>query len=227
MCVANYDLGQTNTLSQHSFEIEWPLLDTAPGGKGDADPALCINQLLNSTVFGIVADAPIPLDNLLSTVAAPTTGDAAFETYCKAMGFGLSPLLDGQEPCLDILTRWTMIFNSALVWTGYSLFFRPYGADAITANGVTYTPDTAIMFALGDDDFIRGDGEDPIIIRRKSPADCFNFIPLEIRNRRTNIISSRPAFRIKASPINMASRNSPRSRHMRSVSRRSAPFPRR
>jgi hypothetical protein len=56
------------------------------------------------------------------------------------MGFGFSPLLDSQEPGLDILKRWTMIFNTALVWTGYSLFFSPYGAETVTANGVTYRP---------------------------------------------------------------------------------------
>jgi hypothetical protein len=183
MAVPNYDLGQTNTLGQHSFEVQWPLAGTAPGSAGDADCGLCVDLFLNSPIYGALPDGSIDADSLLSTGAAPTTGDAAYQTYCTAMGFGMSPLLDSQEPAIDILKRWTKIFNSALIWTGYSIFFMPYGPDEITANGVTYLPDFTSQFALGDADFLREDGEDPIKCRRKSPADCMNFVPLEIRNR--------------------------------------------
>jgi hypothetical protein len=127
------------------------LLDnTAPGGTGDADPAQCVDLFLNSSVYGALAGYPMIVDNLFSTGAAPTTGDAAFQTYCQAMGFGMSPLLDSQEAGTDTLDRWATIFNTDLAWTGYSLAFVCRGAEAITANGVVYLPDNTLEFALTD-----------------------------------------------------------------------------
>jgi hypothetical protein len=182
--VANYDLGGSNTLAQHSFELEWPLLNTAPGGVGDADPAQCVDKLLNSNLFGaLLGQPPIPMELLFSTGAATTTGDAAFQTYCKAMGIGFSPLLDSQEACNGVLERWAMLANTALCWTGYSLRFLPYGSETVTANGVTYLPDTTAKFTFAEDDFLFNGTDDPIIVRRKAPADSFNAVSLEITNR--------------------------------------------
>jgi hypothetical protein len=188
MCVPNLDLGDSNTLPQFSFEVKWPLLDTAPGGKGDADPAQCIDTLLNSNLYGAIKGYQMQLDGLLSTGAATTTGDAAYQTYCKAMGFGMSPLLDSQEQGTQILLRWATIFNTALCWTGYSLAFSPYGPDTVTGNGVTYLPDNTIEFVLTDDngDFIYSDGADPVRLVRKRQSDLPNYGYLEVLNRSNN-----------------------------------------
>lgn len=184
MAAANYDLGQSNALPQHSFELKLPLWNTATIATGDADAALCIDSFLNSTIYGALVGGPIDTTSLMSGALATTTGDAAFQTYCRAMGFGMSPLLESQELALEILNRWTMIFNTDLVWTGYSIYFLPRGSETVAANGVTYLPDTAIQFALSDDDFLGASGgDDPILLRRKSPMDVFNSIKLEIRNR--------------------------------------------
>ena len=182
MCASNYDLGQSNSLPQHSFELKLPLWNTALPATGDADAAQCIDSFLNSSIYGALIGGNVDTTSLMSSAAASTTGDAAFQTYCRAMGFGISPLLESQEQALAILDRWTYILNTDMVWTGYSLFFLPRGSETITNNGVTYLPDTAIAFALTDDDFIPG-GSDPVILRRKSPMDVFNSIKLEIRNR--------------------------------------------
>jgi hypothetical protein len=122
---------------------------------------------------------------LFSTGAATTTGDAAFQTYCKAMGFGMSPLLDSQEQCSRSSIAGRRSSTPRSCWTGYSLLFAPYGADTVTGNGVTYLPDNTLEFALTDDngDFIYEDGEDPVKLRRKRQSSCPNFGPLEIRNR--------------------------------------------
>lgn len=184
--VANLDLGQSNAFPQNSFENQWPLDNTAPGGVGDADPAQCIDQLLNSNLFGaLLGGTTMQLDMLFSTGAAPTTGDAAFQTYCKAMGFGFSPLQDSQEQCLTILDRWTQTFNTDMCWTGYSLFFQPRSEDTVTGNGVTYLPDNTLEFELSDTngDFIYAEGEQPIFFTRKSPKDCPNFVPIEVKDR--------------------------------------------
>lgn len=200
LCVSNFNLGDSNSLPQFSFEVSWPLVNTAPGGNGDADPAQCIDQLLNSSIFGILGGNSLPLDGLFSTSAAPTTGDAAYQTYCQAMGFGMSPLLDSQENCLSVLDRWTQIFNTRLNWTGYSLLFEPYSADTITGNGVTYLPDTTIEFSLGDDDFMRQSNGDPLFTRRQRQSAFPNAGSLEIRNR-GNEYNTEPAPWQEQGPI--------------------------
>lgn len=187
LAVANYDLGQSNSLPQHSFEVEGPLTDTQVDGDGDADPALCVNELLNNDLYGAVGGSvnTITLSNLMSTVDAPTTGDMAFQTYCQAMGFGISPTLSSQGVCKETLERWTDLCNTALVWTGFSLKFIPRASDTITAHGVTYLPDVPICYVLNDDDYTRsGEGtEDPIKFDRVDPADAKNSVTLDIRNR--------------------------------------------
>jgi hypothetical protein len=195
--VPNYDLGQSNTLPQHSFEVQWPLLDTAPGGVGDADPAQCVDYLLNSTIYGALGGNPMR-STICSRPAPHRPPATRLADLLPAMGFGMSPLLDSQEPCLQILDRWTTIFNTDLCWTGYSLYFDPLGPDTVTANGVTYLPDNTLEFALTDDDFMRADGDDPVILRRTRQSDAGNG---SSRSRsaigRTNIMSSRPANRTR------------------------------
>lgn len=185
---ANYDLGQTNALGQHSFEIQGPLYNTQVGGSGDADPAQCVDKLINNPIYGAVGgavntDNQVPLVNLLSTGAAPTTGDSAFQTYCRAMGFGLSPSLISQEPANTIIERWADLCNTAMVWTGSAIKFIPRGTETKTGNGVTYLPDVTVRYSLTDRDFIRSEGEDPITFDRIDPADAYNMVTLNIRNR--------------------------------------------
>jgi hypothetical protein len=194
MCVPNLDLGGSNTLPQFSFETKWPLYNTAPGGKGDADPAQCIDSFLNSNLYGALIGFPMQVDLLFSTGAAPTTGDNAFQTYCKALGFGFSPLQDSQETAKDILTRWTTIFNADLGWTGYSMSILCRGADTVTGNGVTYLPDNTLEFALTDanGDFIYSSGQDPVRLQRARRSTLPNYGYLEITNRE-NDYNTEPA----------------------------------
>lgn len=185
---ANYDMGTSNAFGQHSFEVQGILYNTQSGGAGDADPAQCVDELINNPIFGAVGGAAnavnvVPLVNLLSTGAAPTTGDDAFQTYCRAIGFGLSPALISQEPAREIVQRWADLCNTAMVWTGSSVKFIPRGTETITANGVTYLPDLTVRYSLSDRDFIRVDGQDPITFDRVDPADAHNMVTLNIRNR--------------------------------------------
>lgn len=185
LAVANYDLGQTNTLGQHSFEVEAILYNTSVGGTvQDADPALVIEDFLSDPTHGVGFDMDtIDSDSLFSGPLATTTGDSSFQTYCRAMGFGLSPAMQSQQRSGEIIDRWTMLCNTAIVWTGYSLKFHPYGPDAITAHGVTYLPDFPVRYQLNDDDYQERGDEDPITFNRSDPADAFNSLSLVIANR--------------------------------------------
>lgn len=191
--VANYDLAQSNVFPQHSFLMRRPLYNTAPGGVGDADVALVIDDFLNSTKNGVlIGEGALDTASLMSGADATTTGDNAFQTYCTAMGFGFSPELEDQESALDIMDRWTAIFNTGIIWTGYSLKFLPYGPDTITANGVTYLPNFVSRYTLTDDDYIFAEGTDPVTPSRMSPQDVKNSLNMEIKNR-NNEYNTEPA----------------------------------
>lgn len=180
--IANYDLGQLNTIGQHSFEVQALRWNTGVGGTVlDADPALIVEDFLTNDSFGVGFDMSI-WENLYSTADATTTGDSTFQTYCRAIGFALSPCLVSQEAASDTLSRWAQLCNTAIVWTGYCLKMHPYGPDTITAHGVTYLPDFPVRYTLTDKDFIY-DGSDPFKFDRVDPADAYNSLSMIIANR--------------------------------------------
>lgn len=206
--VSNYNLGDNNTLDQFSFEVCGLLYNTAPwaqqtGGSitsdgegntiptytwtagGDADCALCVQLYINSPLFGVVGGSQneITLDNLLSTTAAATTGDSAYQTWCQAAGLGFSPVLTEQEPGTETLQRWMDLTNTALVWTGYSLKFIPYSTDTITGNGVTYLPNSSVVYSLTKNDYMVDGDNPPVKLNRVDPADAYNSVTITIKNR--------------------------------------------
>lgn len=184
LAVANYDLGQGNSLPQHSFEIEWPLVDTQVNGNGDADPALIIEEFLTNASFGVGFDFSVfDQDTVFSGPDAETTGDNAYQTYCRVMGFGLSPVMSSQQAAKEYFERWAKLTNTAIVWNGYQLKLRPYGSEVVEANGVRYNPDFTVRYVLSDDDFLRQDGQDPIAFDRVDPADAKNGYTITISNR--------------------------------------------
>jgi len=183
--VANYDLGSSNALSQHSFEIQGQLWNTASWtGGNDADIALGIEGYLTDPTWGAGFDTSfIDSTSLLSTSAATTTGDNALQTYCRAMGWGFSPVLAQQTTAADTLKRWCDLFNTAPLWTGYALRFLPYCTETITANGVTYLPSFPVRYTLTDGDFIGDNSADPIRFDRADPKDCKNQLTITIANK--------------------------------------------
>jgi len=182
LATQNYDLGQSNSFPQHSFEAEALLYNTGVGGTvPDADPALLIQDYLANPIHGVGFDLSV-LSNLESTPDAPTTGDSTFQTYCRAMGFALSPFLSTQEQAGATLSRWVDLCNTAVAWTGYSLKLHPYGSDEVTANGVTYLPDFPIRYSIGFGDVIYSEGEDPVTFDRNEPADAYNAFSIVISN---------------------------------------------
>lgn len=179
MAVANYDLGQGNTLPQHSFEIEWPLFGTQVGGNGDADPAQVLEQFLTNPGYGVGFDFDI-FDQ--ASVFSSGQPDSAYQTYCRAMWFGMSPVLSSQETARDVLIRWAKITNTAVVWNGYQIKMRPYGSEEVTAHGATYVPDFPVRFNLTPADLLGGK-EDPITFDRTDPSDAKNGMSITISNR--------------------------------------------
>lgn len=182
LAVANYDLGSSASLPNHSFEVKSQRVGSGWTGGDDADCALVIRDFLTYPAYGVlIPTSAIDTAQLLSTADATTTGDASYQTYCRAMGFGLSPALSDQEQAADTLDRWTKLTNTAVVWTGYCLRFVPYCYTETDGNGVKFVPNTTPAYSLNDDDYIGAN--DPLQISRDDPAECKNQLRLIYKNR--------------------------------------------
>lgn len=180
--LTNYDMGQTNTIGQHSFEIKALRWDTASGGDDllDADPALIIEDVFSSELFGVGLSLSL-VSNLYSTVAATSTGDNTLQTYCRAMGFGLSPALTNKENARSLIERWCKLCNIAPTWNGYKLSFIPYGIEEVEDHGVKYVPAFSVVYSLSPDDFLTGDN--PISFDRSNPSTISNSLSIIIADR--------------------------------------------
>jgi hypothetical protein len=181
-----YDLGSSAALPQHSFETECRLYNTAPGGLGDADVALVIQDYMTVPIWGAgFPSAELDTVSLLSSGSAGTTGDAATETYCTAMGFGMSPNLSSQENGLSILKRWCDIFNIAPVWNGEMMKFIPYSLEGVSGNGVIFVPNTTSAFSLTDADYVGNpqSPDDPVLVKRQDWTQVKNRLQMEISDR--------------------------------------------
>lgn len=182
--VADYDLGDSNSFPQHSFEVEFARFGEGYNSAGltsGADPANVITDFLSNSNYGVGFNTSV-ISNLFSTGAAVIGGDSAFQTYCRAMGFSMSPVLQSQEAARDVLLKWAQLCNTAIVWNGYQLKFHPYGADTIANNGVTYLGNFPSRYTLTDADFL-SDGDDPITFDRSEPSDAFNSFSLIISDQ--------------------------------------------
>jgi len=185
----NYDLGGTPTVPQHSYEVAAPNYNTGYTGAGDADCALEVQRFLTNDEYGALFPSAF-LDttsydggSLLSGPNATTTGDSAYQTYCRAMGWGISPFINNQEVASDVVARWLQITNTAPVWTGYSLKFIPWGDAAVTGNGVTYLPPTGSVFDFTDSDYIQEGDSDPILSSISDWYDAANALAIEVSDR--------------------------------------------
>lgn len=165
----SYQLGNVPTLPNHNFEIVSLFSGTMPGTV-DVNFADVIPDFLNNPQYGLVST------NIDSTSLA------FYKTYCQAQGLWFSVLRDKAEQVSQTLDRWATLTNTWIGWSGSSLKFIPLGDTAITANGVTYTPNTTVQYALTEDDFFPGNGP-PIITERSDPADRPNHVKLQVKDR--------------------------------------------
>jgi putative tail protein len=196
----NFAMGDTATLPNFSFEVQGLLSRSSTNG-WDANPAAIVSDFLTNPRYG----AGFPFASL---------GDLSlYSAYCQALGLVLSPLIDTQQEAQQYLADIVKITNSAIVWSGGLLKIIPYGDQPVIGNGAAYTPDTAPIYNLDEDDFIvqtssvggssgvapggpslrsgsgpitGGFSEDPIRILRSTPADANNSIQLECLDRSNN-----------------------------------------
>jgi hypothetical protein len=181
----SYSLDDSASLENHNFELDAGGLGTVPGVAEpvvDGDPRVAVELMLTDTRSG----GQWPADRL--------KGLDRFQTYCRAAGLWLSPVLTERRTAIEWLKQILMLTNTRAAWTGTALEFVPLGDEDLTAHGATFTADTTPDFDLTLDDFAPESGEPPVRVRRhvgltseaqlaSSDDVGYNVITLEIEDR--------------------------------------------
>lgn len=171
-------LGSSPALPDISFEVTGIATGTAgPSFPNDARPDAIVADLLCNVRYG----AGFPAANLDTGGALADWG-----VYCQAAQLAISVLLDKQQPTARWLEEVAQLTVSAVVWSGTTLKIIPYGDQALSANGASWTPNLTWQYSLGDGDFLSwaeaggGSGAtDPVLLTRVDPAQATNWLSLE------------------------------------------------
>jgi len=158
-----YALGSSASLPNQNFEVFGLRYNAI--GTGDADPSLVISDLLTNAVWGAGWTAGLSL--------------TTFQQYAMALGLVISPAYTSQRAASDMLQEIATVGNSEWIWASDTLTLIPYGDQAVSGNGFTYTPPSAPLFDLGDDDYCPQSGDEPLIRQRLRPSDQINVIKRE------------------------------------------------
>jgi putative tail protein len=170
------NLGSSSALPDISFEITGFETGTAgPSFPNDARPDLLVAALLTDPRYG----AGFPPANLDTAGALADWGN-----YCQAAQLAMSLLLDKQQPAARWLEELAQLTVSAVVWSGTVLKLIPYGDQALSANGASWTPNLTWQYSLGDGDFLPwsqggAGGTDPVLLTRADPAQATNWLSVE------------------------------------------------
>jgi len=183
LATSAYQLGSNAELPNNNFEVAGFYANSLSSlGLVDADPSLVIADMLSNPHYG--AGFPSARLGNLST----------YQAYCIANGLWISPAYTTQAQAASILDDLATATNSEFVWSSGVLTLVPYGDQAITANGYTYTPPSSPLYDLGEDDFMdnvnastasasTGESHDPVLLTRQRPSDAINSISIECLDR--------------------------------------------
>lgn len=190
----NLDLGQSATIPDNGFEcvrasmFSWTRSGTSAGwiNPNTHVQASATDVLMSDVITDLLTNVQYG-ELMPASYLAPMDQYAAYQ---RAQGIFVSPLLNSQEKANDKLNRWGQITNSWIFWTGVQLVCLPLADAPITGNGVTFTPQTDVAYTLSLDDLIAAQGEPPVKIKRKDPADCYNRTTVSITDRTLGYIDN-------------------------------------
>lgn len=186
------DLGESATVPDNAFEcVRSAGFSYTHSGDGWKNPDTgIVTPAIDCLLSDIIPD-------LLTNVqyGGYFSGDdigpvTQFAAYQRAQGLFFSPLLSSQSKVTELLDRWAQLSNAWIFWSGTQLEFVPLGDAVITGNGVTFTPRNDVAYDLGPADFVVTQGEPPIKVTRKDPADCSNRTTVTIRDRTKGYVSN-------------------------------------
>lgn len=169
---ANYDLGNSDNLQNHTFDVTGIAPFNPSGRVYDASVKDILTQFLTNTHFG----AGFPASKL---------GDwTLMNQYTLAAGLLFSPAISTQSPAQEFVASMALLANCGIFFSEGLLKCLPYGDSAEVGNGQTYTPNNTAQYDLGDDDYLVESPDDPpITVKRTANSDAFNQASVEFVNR--------------------------------------------
>lgn len=175
-----YDLGSSAAVPSHSFEVN-ALQYNGTGVTGVPDAG--IDQVIAFLLTDPMDGCGFPSGLLSSFVP--------MASYCLSLGLWVSPAYTDSKPAAQMIDSLCKIGNTAVIFSDGTLKFIPYADAAVSGNGASYTPSTTVQYDFTDDDFIHGDGEEPVKVTRSSTADAFNSLAVTFKDRSQDYASNR------------------------------------
>lgn len=159
------DLGPSATLPQLNVEV----YGLFPFGRGvwDCDLSVFSYAMLTDPIWGCGVET--------TNIGSMTQ----FSNYIVANGLFGSPICKDQRTARDYLNDFLEATNTELVESGGVLNFIPRGDTTVVGNGATFTPQTAPIYNLTDDDLIREGSAPPIVVTRPTIQDASNSVRVE------------------------------------------------
>lgn len=177
--VLDYELGSSADVPNHNFEVvgkgAYQVHSTLP----DADVSVILQDWITHPRFG-------------RGLAITLGGLTEVSQWSRASGLMFSPALTEQAPAADRIRELCELAHVAVVPADGQLNFVPLATEAVsrtvtdaggTATTYSYTPDITPLFELGPDQIMAGEDEPLIRVTRKAPADAYNTVKVEFRNR--------------------------------------------
>lgn len=166
-------LGSSPALPNLTFVLTGAY-NNAISGKADANPKDVLYDLLTNSHYGI-------------NFPSAWIGDLSnFTNYCLAAGLVVSPAISSQTQLSSFIDDLMKATNCMLTFVGGKLTVVPYGDQALSANGYTYTPPSQALYSVGDSDWMDNTTETnggPLLITRTAIADQQNSINIEFLDR--------------------------------------------
>ena len=166
------DLNSNGGVKNYNFEITGQLAST--GDNVDINPADAAIYILSDVGNGL-------------GFASGTTNSAsvtAFRNYCHAADIYITLAMTDQKKAHDRINSLCELTNTIVFWSQSQIKFVPRCETALTANGVTYTPNTTPEYDLTDDDFLEQKDDGKLVTwERSDNSGTYNAVIVEFTNR--------------------------------------------
>ncbi len=188
--VAGYiDLNSSAGVPTFNFELMGLLRSSGDGT--DSNPADVIAYIMSDRYNGMGMSA--------SDIDAACL--QVLRTYCAAADLLISLPATDQTPGYEIANTLCEALNCIVFCGQDGLKIIPRCDEAVTGNGVTYTPDLTPLYDLDEDDFIADDDGRHVRFERTDNSDTYNQCQVEFINRANSYETEKTDYQV-ASDVN-------------------------
>jgi hypothetical protein len=137
---SNLSLGNSPNLPQINLEILALNNSNIVPGQPDGDPTLALAAFLTNQYWGV----GFPVARLAPLSGTPST----WQSYCKALGFGVSPVISAAVSAASAMGDLVNATNSAACWQDGLMHVVPYGDAPVSLGQINSIIETHIVPAL-------------------------------------------------------------------------------